>query len=738
MQINRVVPGCFHVEIGERRALLGAPPESIKLLLRAGLRAPTVGVLPDVAYVEGVSQVALEFLAYWYVFFETGGWSRPFRVVGTRRMCERVRQILSITLLGPTREQLKGWKLSRTRIETLTRMMDYLAIRRDDRRLAIDDLFEFAAFEDAGDGAVPLFGADDLAATVKRLGDNRFEIESGGRRRTVDLAFEGEQLPLLADPPDELEIPQVLRVKLLGSYSGFDPGGPTTGIVLWVNGNAFLVDGPVGTSAYLRRLGVPKSDLRGVIVSHVHDDHCTLIDMILSEQRVNIITTREIYESMLIKISCVLGEPLDQMRGYLSFTEVVPGKSVAMYGAKWEFFYAVHTIPTIGFRVSVRGPDGGDHTVVYSSDTIHFEELEKMRMAGAISAQHAERMKNLVGGGERLAIVDGGGRPIHGVPSDYTAIAKAHPETELLFFHVAPEKVADGPWGVATPGWSRTLLPGASLPQPLVLKILKTLKLLEISDQAWINVLLSQGRVVEVPRGVEVVSQGQAGDSFYFVLAGSQEVLDASADPPRLLAVLEGGDFFGEMSIILEAERNATVRTLSRSLLFVLPGDLFLEFVEANDLAEKFERIWLGRSIISKVRIFRNLHPHAKHELSLLSVPQTFDQGAFVMRQGGKADGFYIITRGIAEVIRRDRQGRETMRTQLKKGDFFGENVAMGYRDRRNASVVVKSETLETLRLSGADLRRFAAGAPILRHELHLAMKQRGMIEIPSEGEEGG
>jgi CRP-like cAMP-binding protein len=734
VRITRVVPGCHHVEIGEQRALLGAPPEAIKLLQRQGLRAPTVGVLPDVAYVDGVSQVALEFLAYWYVFFETGGWNRPFRVVGTRRMCERVRQILAITLLGPTREQLKGWKLSRTRIDVLARIMDFLAIRRDGRRLAIDDLFEFSPFEDAADGAVPLF--DGGGATVRRLGDNRFELECDGRRKTVDLNFDGDQLPLLADPPDELEIPQVLRIKLLGSYSGFEPSGPTTGIVLWVNSNGFLVDGPVGTSAYLRRLGIPKSDLRGVIVSHVHDDHCTLIDMILSEQRVNIITTREIYESMLIKVSCVLGEPIDQMRGYLSFTEIVPGKAISMYGARWEFFYAVHTIPTIGFRVSVRGPDGRDHTIVYSSDTIHFDGLARMREAGAISAQHEERMRGLVRGGERLAIVDGGGRPIHGVPSDFTATAKAHPETELLFFHVAPEKVEEGPWSVARPGWSRTLLPGKSLPQPLVLKILKTLKLLEISDPAWINVLLSQGEVVEVPRGVEVVSQGQAGDSFYFVLAGSQEVLDASADPPRLLAVLEGGDFFGEMSIILEAERNATVRTLSPSLLYVLPGDLFLEFVEANDLAERFERIWLGRSIISKVKIFRNLHPHAKHELSLLAVPQSFAQGTYVMRQGGKADGFYIITRGTAEVIRRDRQGRELVRTALKKGDFFGENVAMGYRDRRNASVLVKSETLETLKLTGADLRRFAAGAPILRHELHLAMKQRGMTEIPSAEEE--
>jgi CRP-like cAMP-binding protein/glyoxylase-like metal-dependent hydrolase (beta-lactamase superfamily II) len=730
VELTPIVPGSVHLQVDGRTALFGSPPEIVKFIARAGLEIPPVGVLPDVSYVDGVSQMALEFPAYWFIFKKGRAPHERFRVIGRREMCERLRSILSITLFGPDRSQLKRWKLSKSRIDTLVRLMDHMAIKHEGRKLTLDDLFEFVHFPEGDDKTgVPLFANGNVM--VRRLGENRFRVTRGRRQRTIDLGFEGEQLPLLADPAEGVELPQVLGVKLLGTCSGFDHAGPTTGMVLWLNCNGFLVDGPVGTSMYLRRLGIPKSDLRGIVLSHVHDDHCTLMDMILSEQTTNIITTREIYESMLIKVAGVLGERIDEIRNYLTFTEVIPGKTLNMYGARWEFFYSVHSIPTVGFRVSVRDAGGRDHTLVHSSDTIHFAGLDEMRRAGAISAAHERRMKELVRGGERLVMIDGGGPPIHGVPSDFEPAMARHPDTDFLFYHTNPERVTCRTCEVAQAGWSKTYLSGKTLSQALLLKLLKTMKLLEVSDITWINILISQGNVIEVPPDRDVVSQGQNGDAFYFVLAGSQQVLDTSGKESTLLAVLEGGDFFGEMSIIRDAKRNATVRTLSASVLFKLPGDVFLDFVEANGLKERFERIWLSRSIISGVKIFRNLHPHAKHELSLLADTVSFGKGDMVIRQGGKTDDFYIITQGFADVVRRNGKGGKRPIGRLRKGDFFGENVAMGYKDRRNASVVVTSKKFETLRISGRDLRRLAESAPVLRHELHLVMKERGMTEIP-------
>ncbi|MBN2343184.1 MAG: cyclic nucleotide-binding domain-containing protein [Deltaproteobacteria bacterium] len=735
MDIAQIVPGCFHLQHKDCAALFGSPPEILKFVLKAERTMPQVVILPDAAYVSGVSQIALEFLAYWHLFFDRKNPDKRFRVVGTADMCRRAWETMMVTLFGPTREQMKSWKVSKSRISTLSKMTEYMAIKVDDKTMSLDEMLEFEIFESSESGV----SLCDGGPVIFHEGVNRYRVVHGRKEQIIDLNFSGEQMPLMIGPEAHPEIPQIFRIKLLGTYSGFDTEGPTTGMVMWINCNGFLVDGPVGTSEYLRQLGIPKSDLAGVILSHVHDDHCTLMDIILSEQTANIITTREIYESMLIKISHVLGESIDSIRNYLTFTEVIPGKPIRMYGATWEFFYTVHSIPTIGFRVTVRSQEGEDYTIVHSSDTAGFAKLDEMAAAGAITDGKRDRMKQLVKGGEKLVMIDGGGPPIHGDPADYDDIIRKNPQTDFLFYHVNPEHVDTEKYSVATPGWSKTYLESNTLPQSLVFKLLKTMNLLDVTDLFWVNVVFSQGEVLEVGPGVEVVSQGQKGDSFYFILSGSGEVLERSEGGPRAnaakkIALLESGDFFGEMSIIRDAQRNAAFRTLSACVLFRLPGDTFLEFVEANELKARFERLWLSRDFISQVKLFRNLHPHAKHEISLLAEEKEYAKGTYILRQGGKSDDFYIITSGVAEVVKRSRRG-ETVEEELRVGDFFGENVAMGYSHRRNASIIAKTR-LQAVRIAGADLRRIAENAPVLIHELHLVMRERGMTDIPSNPRE--
>ena len=207
MEITPIVPGCYHFQTGEHKALFGAPPEVLKFIIRANKQIPAVGVLPDVAYVNGVSQVALEFPVYWFMFFaDNKDRATRFRVIGTPEMCERVRQILTITLIGPTPAQLKAWKLSKTRISMLNKIMNHLAFKNGGKRLCVDDLFEFVHFPEDQAQGIPLF--ENEKTVVWRLGGNRFKIGMGRRRETIDLNFDGDQLPLLSEPNEELELPR--------------------------------------------------------------------------------------------------------------------------------------------------------------------------------------------------------------------------------------------------------------------------------------------------------------------------------------------------------------------------------------------------------------------------------------------------------------------------------------------------------------------------------------------------
>jgi CRP-like cAMP-binding protein len=673
--------------------------------------------------------MAFEFLGYWFLFIDQGyQLGKKFRVLGTREMCERLYDILRITLLGPGRSEMKKWGLSKSRIDTLAKMADGMAVKRAGSILQIEDLFEFVHMPDEeGEVAVPLF-ADSTDILIKRMGNNRYEISEKGKVHPVDLNFEGEQLPPLVDLTGTIEKPERLRLKVLGCYTGFDPSGPTTGMLLWVNGNGFLVDSPAGISKYLKQVGVAKDRLTAIIQTHVHDDHCALSELLLSEHSFTIISTREIFECTLLKVSRIIGEPLEVVRSMVNFVEVIPGKNYRMFGASWEFFYTVHSIPTVGFRVTVPDENGKPYTLLHSSDLDHFKGMDQLVKEGAVSQEHVDRMRGLVRGDECLAMIDAGGGMIHGEPSDWDKVIEKSNGTEFLFYHINPSKVDETKYQAARPGWGKTYLPERVFPQSVYSGVLQTLRLFEVKDAHWINVIFSQGQVLDLPNQYEVVKKGQEGDSFYFILSGSLDVLDPENKKEPLLATLEGGDFFGEMSIINRSKTNATVVSRTPVVLFKLPGDLFLEFVEKNDLREGFSSLWKKRPLISSVEIFRDLDPTAKHEISLLAKTQQFTKDEFIVRQGSKTEDFYIISSGRVQIFRKSEQGKTSFSIELKPGDFFGENVAMGYTDKRNASAQALTD-VTTLIISSKELRDLAKRMPILRHKLHLVMKSRGMAD---------
>jgi CRP-like cAMP-binding protein len=729
MQISSVAPGCFHLEGPTTSALLGSPPEILKALIKQKKKIPHVGILPDISHRNGISQMAFEFLGYWFLFIDQGyQLGKKFRVLGTKKRCEKLYDILRITLLGPSRNEMKKWGLSKNRIEMLAKMAEGMAIKNGSQILQIEDLFEFVHMpEEEGEVSVPLF-SDSKDYLIKRMGGNRYEVSDRGQVHPIDLNFEGEQLPPLVDLTGEVEKPEALRLKVLGCYTGFDPAGPTTGMLLWVNGNGFLVDSPAGISKYLKQVGVAKDRLTAIIQTHVHDDHCALSELMLSEHSFTLISTKEIYECTVLKVAHIIDEPVEIVKSMMRFVEVIPGKTYHMYGATWEFFYTVHSIPTIGFRLTVPDEKGAPHTLLHSSDLDHFKGMEQLVKDGAISPEHYDRMRNLVRGDERLAMIDAGGGLIHGDPSDWDKVIAQYPKTEFLFYHVNPSKVDSQKYHVAQPGWGRTFLKERHFPQSVYTGVLQTLKLFEVKDLNWINVIFSLGQLVELPNQFEVVKKGQEGDSFYFILSGELDVLDPENKKEPLLATLESGDFFGEMSIINKSKTTATVVTRTPVILFKLAGDLFLEFVEKNDLKENFSSLWKRRPLISSVAIFRDLDPTAMHEISLLAKSQTFTKEELIVRQGSKSEDFYIISSGKVEIFRKNDHGKVTFSTELKSGDFFGENVAMGYADKRNASAQALTE-VTTLVISSKELRNLAKRMPILRHKLHVVMKSRGMAD---------
>jgi ATP-binding cassette subfamily B protein len=74
---------------------------------------------------------------------------------------------------------------------------------------------------------------------------------------------------------------------------------------------------------------------------------------------------------------------------------------------------------------------------------------------------------------------------------------------------------------------------------------------------------------------IEIVRQGDPGDRFFILVRGKVEVSRTTDDATEIVAILHDGDYFGEMALLSNQPRNATVRTLTPCVCLTLPRDLF-------------------------------------------------------------------------------------------------------------------------------------------------------------------
>jgi Cyclic nucleotide-binding domain len=72
--------------------------------------------------------------------------------------------------------------------------------------------------------------------------------------------------------------------------------------------------------------------------------------------------------------------------------------------------------------------------------------------------------------------------------------------------------------------------------------------------------------------GQEIFRQGDEGECAYFIRSGEVEVLQDN----KVVARLSSGQYFGEMALIQDAPRNATVRAVGRTEVAVLGKGNFL------------------------------------------------------------------------------------------------------------------------------------------------------------------
>ena len=103
--------------------------------------------------------------------------------------------------------------------------------------------------------------------------------------------------------------------------------------------------------------------------------------------------------------------------------------------------------------------------------------------------------------------------------------------------------------------------------------VLEHLGLLEATSRPVLERLAADVTESEVPAGTTVIAQHDPSDAFYVVLSGALDVFVGDTKVNDLHA----GDWFGEIGLLEDLPRTATVRTVAPCRLYRIGGNAFLD-----------------------------------------------------------------------------------------------------------------------------------------------------------------
>lgn len=202
----------------------------------------------------------------------------------------------------------------------------------------------------------------------------------------------------------------------------------------------------------------------------------------------------------------------------------------------------------------------------------------------------------------------------------------------------------------------------------------------------------------KVRAGEDIIVQGDIGDNFYVVEAGSFSVLiEGKGEVNRA----GPGQSFGELALMYNQPRQATVRAMEDSVVWGLDGATFRKVI--IDIA--YRRRMLHKDLLGKVPLFATLNPAEVARIAEALVPISYTQGETILRQGDLGQEFFIIAQGQTSVTMHQADESDAQQVnELGPGDFFGE-LALLTNAPRSATVTALTP-VQCLVLSRADFNR--------------------------------
>ncbi len=640
------------VSDGTETVLIGQPPEVLKGLLLKKIQRFDTLVLTDWKERDGSLLNNLEFPLYYFLFMGSGlKENRKLNLVGEPQDITRIMRLLRLTLLGPSQQELEAWGTDAHLQREWLAAARHLALKDQHGDIRpVESYFHAVPFVD-GVAQTPRF-------RITSRGVNRYELSSVAGTATVDLNEDTEINPPYPVQQDFVPRELVkLGLEILGSASGFTANEPCTGLALCYNGDYILIDSLPYLDKHLFARGISKNQISAVFLTHLHDDHCALFPLILMPGRVEIITTRAIFNMAMEKLSCHLNWKREVIEGYFTFVEVIPGQAINYYGLEITAHITVHSIPTVGATFSTTYK-GQQKRICIIGDNHGMGAIRTMTADGIVGKDTFATLEKIYTDRFDLLVADGGAGAIHGDPAD----ALRSDSERVVFVHVEHlSNKFNTTFSLASSGKRYTVLDGDVGIYTSLMNHYLSVWLGEPLSNRWARSILAEEEIRRYNAGdVIMVQEARTRGYVFLILTGYCEVVTFDGEVLNTVAQLQAGEIIGEMAVITGSrKRNASVVASSPVTLCVFSEETFNAFITSQGYRDKLLTRWQIRMQLKQLPQFRNLTSTVLEKLAHKAV---FDEVQAGDTYPMTDDFWYLFVAGEAEAEDK----------AVRSGDEFG------------------------------------------------------------------
>lgn len=189
----------------------------------------------------------------------------------------------------------------------------------------------------------------------------------------------------------------------------------------------------------------------------------------------------------------------------------------------------------------------------------------------------------------------------------------------------------------------------------------------------------------------KVITEGDDGDCLFVIDSGTYKCTKVFAGntEPTHLKTYEPGEAFGELSLLYNAPRAATIAAESDDgLLYSLDRNTFNHIVK-DAAAKKRERY---EDFLGCVKILQSMDAYERSKLADAFKEEIYQDGDYVIKEGESGNVFYFIESGNCHATKTIEAGKPPIEVKsYEKGDYFGEK-ALIENEPRAANVIAQGE----------------------------------------------